>query len=235
MAFLVPFLLVYFAAAALVLAALLVLLCRLFPRVRRTWVGVIAGAVAIAMTPLPGHGTMMLLFPTMIVEGLRESRAPRDAPQAALDEAELETRFEGYLSDARAREHWRDTASGLVWGDRVATVPDVSPASFSQAQLACRALKPRGYWAVPRTAEFYFLSKAGRLEGTWIAELLVAPGSGPVAAQVRRDAAAARNGPGLAVRCVAVTPPAPRRGYLTSDIPLDDWNRYQLGLVVGAP
>lgn len=230
MLFLFPFLIAYAALTALAVAALLAVSRRLFPGVRRTPLGLGAVVLAIVMTPLPvRHGGVTLLVPTMIREGLRELRQPRTAPAVDAHDLRIDSRFAGYLATAPVGSQWRDETSGLVWSDRVGAVPGLSPDSLTRAQTMCAALEPRGYWTVPRSAEFYFLARAGRLEGTWLADLFVMPGGISMAARVGR-------GPDrgdLAVRCVAVTPPAPRRGYLTADIPLDEWNRYQLGLPAG--
>lgn len=226
-----PFVLAYVALSALLIRTLLAASRRLCPSVRRTWLGLGAVVLAIVLTPLPvRHGGVTLLVPTMVREGLRELRQPRDTEEVAPRDPHIDSRFLGYLPDGSATGHWRDEASGLVWSGRVGGVPGLGPDTLTDAQTMCARLEPPGYWAVPRSAEFYLLARAGRVEGPWLADLFVMPGGISVAARVGR-------GPDhgdLGVRCVAVTPPAPRGGYVTADIPLEEWNRYQLGLPPGA-
>jgi hypothetical protein len=216
----------------------------LLPRLRRVWIGAGLVIVALALTPIPvRHGGFMLLVPGLVTEGLRERRMSRLAEAEAKSDiagdrerqARLDARFSGYLPEPGQPGLWRDADTGLVWTGREGLVPDVSPASLKQAQARCASVAPPGYWTVPRSAEFYFLARAGKLEGIWLAELFLMPDEISVPGQVRGTGVTGRGTePGVPIRCVAITPPAPRRGYLTSDIALDDWNRFQLGLPVDA-
>ena len=116
---------------------------------------------------------------------------------------------------------------------RPAKNPSMEPVGFVQAGLQVMFSSwgtGRLPGAVPRNAEFYFLARAGMLDGRWLAEVFLAPEGISVPGLQQRGQARHQSAVGVPLRCVAVTPPAPRSGYSSSDIPLDDWNRYQLGL-----
>lgn len=226
--FLPTYLIVYFTLAA-GFAGLVAYLARdVLSKGRRAWLGAAVLVVALALTPIPIHGGFLLLLPELISEGLRERQVRNEQARETTVRARLDDRFEGYLPDAVARAHWRDTSTGLVWTDRIGVVPSFSPESLAVGRRLCRTLEPAGHWDLPRSAEFYYLERAGRLEGAWIADAFVMPGEIPLPALISRRAGPMSGGE-IPLRCVGVTPPAPRGGYLTSDIPLPDWNRFQLG------
>lgn len=228
MGFLPTYLIVYFILAASIAALTASLAGRTCPKVHRAGVGATVLLVALALTPIPIHGGFLLLVPELISEGLREREARREQAHVASIKVRLNDRFEGYLPDTVGPAHWRDASSGLVWTEQIGVVPSYSPESLSVGRRLCRALEPVGHWDVPRSAEFYFLERAGRLEGAWIADAFVMPGEIAMPSLISRRAGP-MSGQEIPLRCVGVTLPAPRGGYLSSDIPLEAWNRFQLG------
>lgn len=228
MGFLPTYLIVYFMLAASVAGVIAYLAGRAFPRARRAWVGAVVLLVALAFTPIPIHGGFMFLVPELISEGLRERAAQTEQARVATIQTTLARRFEGYLPDTVARVHWRDASSGLVWTEQIGVVPPYSPESLAVGRRRCRAFEPAGYWDLPRSAEFYYLDRAGQLEGAWIADAFVMPGEIATPSLISRRAGP-MSGQEIPLRCVGVTLPAPRGGYLSSDIPLEAWNRFQLG------
>lgn len=228
MGFLPTYLVVYFVMAAGFAAAVAYLAGRAFPRARPAWVGATILLAALAFTPIPIHGGFLFLVPELISEGLREREARTERTREATVQTRLDDRFEGYLPDTIVRGHWRDTSSGLVWTEQIGVVPSFSPESVTVGRRLCRAVEPAGYWDLPRSAEFYYLERAGRLEGAWIADAFVMPGEIALPSLISRRAGPT-SGQEIPLRCVGVTLPAPRGGYLSSDIPLEAWNRFQLG------
>jgi len=205
------------------------LVSRWFPRVR-----VLAATLALvfcglALTPVPIHGGFVFLLPELISESLGELQRSRAARAREQKEKRLASRFAGHLPVAHHRDGWRDPESGLVWSEALEPAAAIDASALAAAKAQCAAREPRGYWAVPRDADFYFLAKAGRAEGAWLAEAYLWPEEVSLPVRVRfAGGGAARTS------CVAVTPPAPARGYLSSDVPLEDWNRYQLALASGS-
>lgn len=226
--FLPTYLIVYLLLATGVAGLTAYLAGRAFPRARRAWVGAIVLLVAVALTPIPIHGGFLLLVPELISESLREYEVQREQARVVRTQVRLDNRFEGYLPDTVARAHWRDASSGLVWTEQVGVVPPFSPESLAMGRQLCRTLEPAGYWDVPRSAEFYYLERAGRLAGAWIADAFVMPGEITMPSLISRRAGSTK-GREIPLRCVGVTQPAPRGGYRSSDIPLEAWNRFQLG------
>jgi hypothetical protein len=204
------------------------LLARRFPRLRVPAAAAALIVCGLAFTPVPIHGGFVFLLPELLSEGWRELRAEREEGVRERREERLASRFAGYLEGAALSGGWRDPASGLVWSETLQEVHAVDPESLAQAKGACAQREPKGYWALPRDAEFYLLSKAGRASGAWLAEGFLWPEEVSFPKLVRFEGA-----PRPQVRCVAVTPPAPLRGYLSSDIPLEEWNRHELGLLAG--
>ena len=133
------------------------------------------------------------------------------------------------------RRRLADPATGLVWSPPLGPAAEVTPAELKEAQKRCAARPPAGYWALPRVAEFYWLARSDHAEGMWLAEMFLWPEglSLPSLVPLARPAGAVAAGQSsalavAAVRCVAVTPPAPVRGYRSDDIPLTEWNTFQL-------
>jgi hypothetical protein len=229
------------ALYAVVVAAIGWMAARVVPR-RWPWlrapVVIAATAVAaVACIPIPIHGGFMLLGPEIAREAVDEWRRSRAATAEIRRETRLDRRFADWLPADAIGDAWRDPATGLVWTGPIGEPAEVTAAGLDAARRRCAELAPAGYWALPRTAEFFWLARSERAEGRWLGELFLwpeglslptlVPLSRPRDAAVATQPAAAAMAP---VRCVAVTPPAPVRGYRSDDLPLADWNAFQLRL-----
>ncbi len=208
---------------------------RRWPRLRAPVVIAATGVAAVACIPVPIHGGFILLGPEVARETWSEWRRTRAAAAEIRRETRLDSRFAGWLPAEAAGDGWRDPATGLVWSAPLGPVAAVTPAALQEAQRQCAALAPAGYWALPRVAEFFWLARSDHAAGRWLAEAFLwpeglslpslvplSPASGVVSAGQPSAPTVA------AVRCVAVTPPAPVRGYRSDDIPLAEWNAFQL-------
>jgi hypothetical protein len=212
------------------------------PQTRLLAVAAALFAAGVFFTPVPIHGGVLILGPEIIRETWREWRRSRDAAADARREAHDAGRFAGWLAAEALGDGWRDPASGLVWSPAIAETPQADAASLADAGRRCAARPPAGYWAVPRNAEFFWLARTERAAGRWLADAYLWPEGISLPIVVALDPADAAGPPRagqdargapLQVRCVAVTPPAPARGYRAADISLADWNAFQLRLVNG--
>jgi hypothetical protein len=229
------------AIYAVVVAGLGWMVARFVPR-RWPWlrapVVIAATAVAaVACIPIPIHGGVMLLGPTVAREAVDEWRRSRAATAEVRRETRLDRRFAAWLPADAVGDAWRDPATGLVWTGSIGTPTAITPDGLAEARARCAVLAPAGYWALPRTAEFFWLARTDHASGRWLADAFLWPEGISVPTLValsRADGPVAANqpsGPGdAAVRCVAVTPPAPIRGYRADDVPLAEWNAFQIGL-----
>jgi len=231
------FLGIYLCVSALAVWGLSRLLSRIFPRARAGWTATALFLAAFALAQAPTNCGFAFLLPMLLHDAGDDLRSWAGERKAERKQARLRSRFEGFLPVSAGGAGWRDAASGLVWSPAVGQVAAVSPEALAEAGAGCRAMEPAGYWALPRDADFYFLAKSGRAGGRWLAEVFLFPEEVSLPSLVDLSPRQGNPYPGqmrrqepIQVRCVAVTPPAPARGYLSSDIPLEDWNRYQLGL-----
>ena len=144
---------------------------------------------------------------------------------------------------------WLERHSGLVWSAPLSLATNMPLAAIEDGKNLCRELAPIGSWALPTEAERYqFWRAAGREHlphkvapamGYIVNEdmgmelpsvSLPAKKSGNISALEKSEIQGVTQ---LMLRCVARTPDAPARGYIRSDIPLSEWNRYQLAKVAG--
>jgi len=235
--------LAFIALYAVVVAGLAWAAARLVPgRWRRGRLPVFYGAVAliaVACLPVPIHGGFLLLGPEVARETWAEWRRSRAVAAEARRETHADARFAGWLPADAVGDGWRDPATGLVWSPAIWRVDAITPAALAEGQRRCAARPPSGYWALPRNAEFFWLARTDRAEGAWLADAFLWPDGVSLPARLtlgrgaEAEAAAPdqRGAPDVTeVRCVAVTPPAPVRGYRSADIPLAEWNAFQLRL-----
>jgi hypothetical protein len=234
-------LVVLVALYAAVVAGLGWTAARLVPR-RWPWLrapGVVAATAvaAVACIPIPTHGGFMLLGPEVAREAVGEWRRSRVATAGIHREQRLDRRFAEWLPAAAVGDAWRDPATGLVWTGPIGAPTPITPDGLAEARARCASLAPAGAWAVPRTAEFFWLARTDHASGRWLADAFLWPEgiSLPTLVPLSRPdgpvAAGQPSGPGdAAVRCVAVTPPAPIRGYRADDVPLAEWNAFQIRL-----
>lgn len=196
--------------------------------------------------PIPIHGGFTFLVEVMLSE-LRSERArieqtERKERKEAFRE-KLAARFRGQLA-LQAREQtaeqlssfttaggtrgWYDGRSGLAWTDMLALEHTGAPPDLDRAKAFCAELEPEGLWALPTEAELSLFWKAGGyrvspLAGFGTAGLLENVNLQTEMLTLRTS----RNGR-YALRCVALGPGAPAAGYSSRDIPLEEWNAYQL-------
>jgi hypothetical protein len=221
----------------------------LVARLLRRWApGVrIAAVVAVLVlataffAPIPTHGGFILLGPEVAREAVAEWRRSRATTAEIRRETRLDRRFVDWLPADAVGDGWRDPVTGLVWSGAIGEPAPITPAGLEDARQRCAGLTPAGYWALPRTAEFFWLARSDRASGRWLADAFLWPEgiSLPTLVPLSRSAGPPATGQplaagGAAVRCVAVTPPAPVRGYRSDDVPLSDWNAFQLQLM-GTP
>jgi len=144
---------------------------------------------------------------------------------------------------------WLDKDSGLIWSTPLMLTTDAPLTSLEAGKTLCRKQAPAGYWALPTEAERYqFWRAAGRQhlphKVAPAMGYIVDEGLGMELPSVSLPPKRSGNNrtPGinttsgakqLMLRCVARGPAAPARGYIRSDIPLPEWNQYQLAKVVG--
>jgi hypothetical protein len=221
---------VYLVVVATIAWLVARLLRRWVPAVRVPAVLAVLVLAALFFVPIPIHGGFLLLGPEMAREGLAEWRRDRaageDVRRGALDAG----RFAGWIPETAIGDGWRDPATGLVWSPPLGTAVAVDPATLADAKRRCADLAPAGYWALPRNAEFFWLARTDHATSAWLADAYLWPEGISVATRMTFPAA----GAATAIRCVAVTPPAPARGYRAADVPLAEWNAFQLQLM-GAP
>ena len=208
---------------------------------RSAWPGsVLAALVAAALIPVPVHGGFVLSGQVAWRE-LREALDTRRETQARIVRLRP-ARFAGALAytdagradgrwvrvRAEAGEAWLETRSGLIFGPSEAWSDQAGWPDVDAASRACAERLPRGYWSLPDAAEMLLFDQA---EGE-----RVAPSRREGRIAVAWDADTAMNLPqialgpasGFALRCVARSDTAPENGYQPDDIPLADWNAYQL-------
>ena len=238
-----PFLLALIVAAAISLglaAAGFVGLRRAGWR-RSAWpLSALLALVVAALFPLPVHGGFVLLGEIAWRELRELTRAQREEHAAAA--RVRPARFAGALAyaeqhrdgdqwvrvRAEAGEAWLDARSGLIFSPSEPWSAQTGWPDLDAAALACSDRAPRGYWNLPDAAEMLLFEQAGgervspsrregRIAWAWEGDL------GMNVPQVAIGAA-----PGFALRCVARSRSAPENGYQPDDIPLADWNAYQL-------
>jgi hypothetical protein len=103
-----------------------------------------------------------------------------------------------------------------------------APPDLDQARAFCADIEPKGFWALPTEAELSLFWKAGGYRFSPLADYGTAGLLENVDLQTEMlSLRISRNGT-YAFRCVALGPGAPAAGYSSKDIPLEEWNAYQL-------
>lgn len=213
------------------------------PAITGVVIGILAGAL---LFPLPIHGGATFLGAVLWeqIEQLTDSQAARrDERRDESFRREFERRFAGDLAFVPGKSRaspWMeailpdgtaalyDAESGLVWSSP-RTVRSWEPGGdLEPGRRFCAQLSPEGYWALPTEAELY---------GFWAHEgHRLSPWTGQSTPSVLVDEALRMEIPvwyrgrdsGVAVRCVARSPRAPKAGYPQSEVDLARWNAYQL-------
>ena len=196
--------------------------------------------------PIPIHGGFTFPREIMLWE-LEQSKTEyevkgRERKHEAFERS-LEQRFSGVITDYEVVQEkagwaklslplaWLDRESGLIWLPPQPLASNVERVEREAAEAFCRRQVPKGYWALPTEAEMALLWQHGGHH--------IMPGTGHSSAalliqqelQVQMLTQYRGNIAGYALRCVAISRDAPRRGYIGSDLPLSLWNRFQLNKV----
>jgi len=196
--------------------------------------------------PIPVHGGFTFLVEIMLSE-LRSERVhieqkERKRRKEAFQE-KLAARFRGPLAlpvreqlteqvssfmTANGTRGWYDARSGLAWTDMLALERTGAPPDLDRARAFCADIEPKGFWALPTEAELSLFWKAGGYRFSPLADYGTAGLLENVDLQTEMlSLRTSRNGT-YALRCVALGPGAPAAGYSSKDIPLEEWNAYQL-------
>ncbi len=236
----------------LVAAGAAIMAHRLFRRFGHGPALLAAGAVfscTALFFPIPIHGGFTVLIEVLLDELHSQAafrRLERKDENRAAFLASLENRFGEPLAyeildrpqpgwaivDTVGGQAWLAEESHLIWG-RLLIWPQIAGLpTLEDAERLCGEQHPSGCWALPTEAEYYHFWKAGG------ERIFPAEGYGRLASTVdtelRQKLPSYRLGPrGVALRCVARTAEAPVRGYVQEDIPLAEWNSYQLGRLSG--
>ena len=121
-----------------------------------------------------------------------------------------------------------ESNSKLLWRPAMILEHSANSPSLADAKEFCRTMPPEGYWTLPNEAEIYYFWKS---EGQRID-----PGRGhsyisfivDLEAQTEIQTMSIGRRREIAVRCIARSIDAPKRGYTDADIALSEWNTYQL-------
>ncbi len=224
-----------------------------FGLIKALGASLLVGCLLFLFFPMPIHGGFTFLFEIAIDEVKHEMQDRALAQQEKINSAFLtkfENRFSGVLSFQKlSRESkrwyevtsvegtrgWHDTRSAMVWSEPFTGVGSGNRPTLDEAVSFCRHLPPAGFWALPTEAERYHFWKSGGPE--LFDERRYGSISGLVDSRLQMVIPVVQLGRGadLAVRCIARGPNAPVRGYIQDDIPLAEWNRYQMSKVAQSP
>lgn len=224
----------------------------IFWSLRRRGVGraLLGSGLALALLalffPIPVHGGFT--FPVeIILHELRSER--RRVDQQETNEGKeafrkkLAARFGGPLAlpfrqdaaellypvvTAGGTRGFFDARSGLAWTDMLPLQPTGAPPDLAGAKAFCGQIEPKGSWALPTEAELSLFWKAGGYRLSPLADYGTAGLLENVDYQTELLSVRVSKAGAYALRCVALGPGAPAGGYLSGDIPSDEWNEYQL-------
>lgn len=224
-------------------------------RLKAMSIGLLAMATLSLFWPLPMHGgftfTIVEIYDELRHALTRHAQVGKQDDKRVFLERYAE-RFRGPLSyeviapltDGWFRvmipghmPAWYDAGSKLLWSDWLPLDGAGALPKLEAARARCERHPPAGYWALPSEAENYRLWKSGGRR------LLPRAPAGSVSffvdvqSQLEMPSYTLRPGGGnqggtvrtFAVRCIARSTEAPPGGYVRQDdIPLSEWNRYQL-------
>jgi len=248
-------LLLFYALVLVVIIAVVVFVYRLFARRSRviaTLLAVLLMSGLVLVWPIPIHGGFIFLGELLYRELSRpvaghidETRARRSiAPGRFAGELSfsvterLSDRWQRVLVDG-GLPVWHETHSHLLWSDWLGIDADVQLPSLSLAAQRCAQYPPAGYWSLVSEAENYLLWKSDARQ--WLPPApvssvaqLIDTRSGLVMAAYHMRNSNSNSGQTrsslrpFVLRCVARGIGAPVNGYQRENIPLDEWNRFQL-------
>jgi hypothetical protein len=223
---------------------------RRFGRVRAGSASLATLALALLFCPIPVHGGFTFVL-EMLVRELRQQQVvfqeqvDTSRQQAFLQR--LEQRFAGpipHAAVAPAHDGWQPvTIAGsgpaawlelghqLIWSEAFLW-QEATDFTLDKPKAFCSGLAPAGFWALPSEAEMVLFWRAG---GAQVGGPTINAVSFSIDEKLLQEIPSVhlgRNGHRF-LRCVARTEQAPARGYIDSDIPLADWNSYQLAKTSG--
>lgn len=212
-------------------------------------------AFAVAITcglffPMPIHGGFTIVLEELIANYRNNQRLKQDQDKEVEESRFMETLRERFVDSLpyvekeqvsenwifieteTGTEAWLDVKSGLIWSKALPWNRSSRP-TFEEAKSFCRNFEPPGYWALPTAGErFLFWQNGG--------ETVSPSGSlGTLSVlvdtrfQMEMPQTDLGNGRGFYLRCVARSGNAPLHGYTKDDIPLDEWNQYQIEKIAG--
>lgn len=232
-------------------------LCVRWGRLRAGIAAALTLSVAILIWPIPIHGGFTFLFAVALDELSRNYQQYQEIKQERkhnLFLSRLNQRFKGQL-DVYPRQRlnslwlevqtqdgtraWLDESTGMVWSELISLETTTDFPSLEAAKSTCSDHSPKGYWALPTEAENYTLWRSGgktvlphddhnMMSYSVDEQLELEMPTYMMVNKARNNNATSKQGNSFSVRCIARTKNAPLRGYMKSDIALDDWNEYQL-------
>lgn len=217
--------------------------------------------LGVLIWPIPIHGGFTFLFVAAWDELSRNYQQTVEIKQSQKERAflsKLNRRFKGALDiyprqqinshwlevqAAHGARAWFDESSKMVWSELIVLQATAELPSLEMAKATCVNLQPSGYWALPTEAENYTRWRSGGSEllpngKHSVVSYLVDEQLGLELSTYVLGKKSANTDIGtsqrnsFAVRCIARTKEAPPRGYIKSDIALDDWNEYQLQKII---
>lgn len=213
------------------------------PAIAGVILGILAGAL---LFPFPIHGGVTFLGAVLwreIAQVNDSQEARRDERRDADFRSGFERRFAGDLAFVPGKSlgtPWMETVlqdgstvlydaeSGLVWSSP-RTVPSWEPGGdLGPGRRYCAQQLPKGYWALPTEGELFgFWAHEGHRLSPWTGQstpsVLV-----DEAQQIELPVWYRGRESGVAVRCVARSPRAPKAGYPQAKVDVARWNAYQL-------
>lgn len=213
--------------------------------------------VLAGLWPIPIHGGVTFVIVELYHE-LERSLEQREKAQQEAERrafvADAAGRFEGVLPFLHERQvagswtavtflerqpAWLDASSGLVWSETLPLEGGTGLPSLEAAKAVCARYPPLGYWSLPTEAEHYLFWKAGGREllkdsgGSAVSYIVDDDLGTEIPTYNLRQASTGAGGQNhghadFTIRCVARAADAPGGGYAKRDIPIEEWNRYQL-------
>lgn len=243
-------LLVFYGVFVLIVITAAALVFRSHSKKRGTSRALLASGLTVVLLglffPIPVHGGFTFPIEIMLHE-LRSGR--RLAEQEVRNESKeafrkkLAARFQGPLVMS-VREQvtdqfssittqggtpgWFATRSGLAWTDMLPLDIGSAAPDLERAKAFCAQIEPRGFWGLPTEAELSLFWKAGGYDVSPLSDYGTVSLLENIDLQTEMSSVRTSRSGAYALRCVALGPGAPVTGYLSADIPLPDWNGYQV-------
>lgn len=248
MYYFILFLLIYVSVVVVVSIFLSRILSKVFPKIKYGIYLLIFILAGLAVTPMPMHGGFSFLLFDLIDEARREFENHIDDRKKQDIQHKIISRFSGKLDvEVGDRNNtWSivhvndqvaffDHKSGLLWTREIGQINGYNESTLSLAEKLCQNIKPHGYWVLPNDAEaFYIWKNKGQTYfndglNIWLVRVVISDDQTAVVGMTQLEHLGKKNPPQVfGVRCVALSKTAPREGYLTKNIPLGEWNEYQL-------